>query len=159
MDRTINRVYFRTAAQSGRLAKDGPTLIRERVNKMLPLCTITRNTKAERLGLGPCRVSSSYVPHNEEGRPKVSFSETQPDGTSRKPMVFLYHATWVNAFGYVEVMENGQAPSYSHRCHEKKCCEAKHGVWESGGDNARRNSCRAEGAGPCPHEPECLIGE
>jgi hypothetical protein len=113
------------------------------------------NPAAQARGLGPCQIAATGSVENR-GRPTHSMTIPAGSSTTGEAVQFqpaAYHITWCAA--------NRQPPPaqpglhYSHLCNNKRCVEARHGVWEGAGVNADRERCRAGAA--CAHVPRCLV--
>ncbi len=48
-----------------------------------------------------------------------------------------YHITWVAEYGTIP----NTSLQYSHRCHNGKCINSAHGIWETDQENKARNKC------------------
>lgn len=49
-----------------------------------------------------------------------------------------YHITWVAEYGVIP----DTSLQYSHRCHNGRCINPEHGIWETDLENKARNRCQ-----------------
>lgn len=123
------------------------------------------NPPAELLGLGPCSLGPA-ASNSSNGRPMSNFSFTEGPGLKAKKInANAYHVTWMAHHNQPRPGKVGEF-DYSHRCHEGRCINPQHGVWEPRSLNVQRSKCKAAGSHVivggvvqrtlCPHEPVCV---
>ncbi|KAI0873580.1 hypothetical protein GGS24DRAFT_501604 [Hypoxylon argillaceum] len=136
----------RRGARAGeRRRKSGPEMITSAATKILTAATPSPFLAA---AAAPCLLAPLGAVENR-GRP--SHSLTIPADGDLQPRQFqaaAYHVTWC---ARANQPPPGGRVEYSHRCHQKRCVEPTHGVWETRAENRSREACRVVGGAGCGH--------
>jgi hypothetical protein len=135
--------------------KSGRQVIAAAAITILAAAKPQRNAAAEALGLGPCLRGRGLGAKDADGRPRKQLTGgVGPGGARQMFSAAEYHIT---ATDHAQQPPPG-APgfSWSHRCHNPRCVEPRHGLWETVAANRARNICAEPGAGCCPHSPVCI---
>lgn len=141
-------------SKGGRKAKSGRQMIEDAAAAILHQATPAANPAAEALGLGPCLIGKGVGKDGEGGRPRHHFTSfVGKDDRRVKFGAMAYHVTWCAAAKQPPPGIPGHG--WSHRCHNPRCVEPRHGLWQSWTDNVQRDGC-ADDAENCPHDPVCI---
>jgi hypothetical protein len=113
------------------------------------------NPRAVAAGLGDCLRGKGLAAAEQGGRPYHHMTGYLDDaGRRRQFRALAYHVVWCD--------ENDSPPPaaaglfYSHLCHNSRCVEARHGVWETMTENRERARCVEDGGALCTHTPACV---
>jgi hypothetical protein len=169
--RFLNLLWHKPAEARARGApvKAGKSQIQAKAKIILAKAKDVSNPVAEALNLGPCMIVEPTDKHRTSNRPFEKLSAAIGHRKHTGHNCLSYHITWVAENGEIPRVEGGA--EYSHQCHQKWCVNPKHGQWENGAANKRRNIC-ADGRSHflldnggirhlvkiCTHQPECLSG-
>ena len=151
------------SGKPGNQGKSGLQQIQDNASKLLKDADRQQNEVAEHLGLGACLISNSEV---HRGRPRKSIMLRNPGMEPVNIHSMAYHVTWCAHFGAIP---EDVRLEYSHRCHNAKCIEPRHGIWERHHENSSRIECEKHGSHwilpngvivkLCRHTIPCLAAE
>ena len=136
-------------SKGGRRPKSGRQIIETASATIIKAATSVANPAAEAAGLGPCMEGKGIGKNGEEGRPRHFL--TGPQGTVKKFAAMAYHITALVG-GAIPPLVAGWG--WSHRCHNPRCVNPRHGLWELWVVNRGRDGC--PGGEGCVHSPICI---
>lgn len=143
--------------KGGRPHKSGRQMIDDAAAAIKRRAAMSANPVAVAAGLGPCLLGAGLGKGGKDGRGRPVHHMTGPVGKNGARCKFApmeYHVAWASA--------NAQAPpaqagmQYSHLCHNPRCVEPKHGIWETRAANVARNGCVLGSFAACGHAPRCI---
>ena len=141
--------------KAGRPPKSGRQMIEDAAVAIKLAATPSANPAAEALRLGPCLIGKGFGSRGQGGRPRKQLTGAVGPGGARQQFAAAeYRITSTAASG--QPPPNCPRLEWSHRCHNPRCVEPRHGLWEDWHTNRARDPCAVPGAGACPHDPVCV---